>query len=137
MKSQFRSPELIWRRNKDNRLEAVFLGEACGPLSLALRSIRLWLEAEDYRITDVTPAELLRNWLSFGEHKVSRTVGLGELHCCVNPVPRSPRDHNSIHVSGHAGFRENEQVNSCYAEYGEYHYACRYRPPPYLPRPDP
>jgi len=133
MKSQFRSPELIWRRNKDNGLEAILLGEACGPLGLALCRVRVWLEAEDYRIADVTPAELLGNWLSFGEHKVSRTVGPGELHCRVNPVSRATRDHNSIHASGHTGFRKDEQVNSNDAEYGEYHNACRYRPSPYLP----
>jgi len=130
--SQFRSPELIWRRNKGNGLEAILLGKACGPLSLALRRVRLWLEAEDYRIADVTPAELLGNWLSFGEHKVSGTVGLDELHCRIKPVPRATRDHDSIHASGHAGFGENEQVNSNYAEYGEYHSAGRYRPSPYL-----
>jgi hypothetical protein len=65
MKSQFRSPELVRRCNQDNGLEAILLGEACGPLGLALRCVRVWLEAEDGRIADVTPAELLGNWLSF------------------------------------------------------------------------
>jgi hypothetical protein len=131
-KSQFGSPELIWRRNEGNGLETILPGEARGSLRLALGRVRAWLEAEDCRISDVTPAELLGNWLSFGEHKVSRPVSFDELQCCINPVSRATGHHNSIHASGHPSFGKNEQMNSDYAEYDEYHCARRYRPPPYL-----